>query len=71
MNNARTSKRVRRKRRPPKKPSYIPVDLAGNPIHVSAFRPRTQLEQRPLTPEEAQRRQAPLNSRNDGFRLLR
>src|SRR5258707_14529173 len=26
MNNARTSKRVRRKRRPLKKPSYVPVD---------------------------------------------
>jgi len=71
MKDSTIKKRLRRKPRPANTSSYVPVDLSGNPITVSFYLPPGASKQRPLTPEEAKRHQAPLNSRNGGFRLLR
>jgi hypothetical protein len=70
MRNAIT-KRRRRKLRPPKKPPYVPVDPAGNPIDVLLSPAPKGSRERPPTPVEMKRHQAPLNSHNAGFRLLR
>ncbi|MFL5657728.1 MAG: hypothetical protein ACJ8CB_26550 [Ktedonobacteraceae bacterium] len=70
MKDSTTPKRLRRKPRRAHTSSYVPVDLSGNPISVSSFPTPKAPTQRPLSPEEAKRRQAPLNLRNDGFRLL-
>jgi hypothetical protein len=71
MKHSITPKRHSRKRRSASTSSYVPVDLSGRPIDVSVYPAPKAPKQCPLTPEEAKRRQAPLNSRNDGFRLLR
>ncbi len=70
MRNALT-KRLRRKPRPPKKPPYVPVDPAGNPIDVLLHHIPKHARERPPTPDEMKRRRAPLNSHHDGFRLMR
>lgn len=48
-----------------------PVDLAGKPIDVLVHPISPHPKERPPTAEEVKRRRAPLNSRNDGFRLVR
>ncbi len=71
MNHSTTPKRGRRKLRPPKQSTYVPVDPAGNPIDVLFSHFFKRPKERPLTASEQKRRHAPLNSHNDGFRLLR
>ncbi len=70
MRNALT-KRGRRKPRPPKKLAYVPVDPAGTPIDVLFYPAPKGSRERPPTPDEMKRRHAPLNSHNEGFRLMR
>jgi hypothetical protein len=71
MSHALTSKRWRRKPRPPKKLPYMPVDPAGNPIDILLSPAPKRSRERPPTPDEVKRRHAPLNSHHDGFRLMR
>jgi hypothetical protein len=71
MKDSITWKRLRRKRRSPQKPPYVPVDPAGYPIDVLLYPLPKQPRERPLTHDEVKRHHAPLNSHNDGFRLLR
>lgn len=70
MRNAIT-KRGWRKSRSPKKQPYVPVDPADNPIDLLLSPAPKRSQERPPTPDELKRRQAPLNSHNAGFRLLR
>jgi hypothetical protein len=71
MRNALTSKRWRRKPRLPKKILYGLVDPSGNPIDVPLYPSAKRSRERPPSPDEVKRHHAPLNSHNDGFRLLR
>ncbi len=64
-------KSLRRKRRSPNKSVYVPVDPSGDPIHVLSFFSPKAPKPRSLSPEEVRRYQAPLNSHNEGFHLLR
>jgi len=64
--------RQRQRNRPsPQQASSGPVDLAGIPIDVLVHPIPQHLKERPPTADEVKRRRAPLNLRNDGFRLLR
>ena len=62
---------LRRTPRPAKQPPYVPVDPAGQPIEVLFSHAANRPKERPATPEERKRRQAPLNSHHAGFRLWR
>jgi hypothetical protein len=64
-------KSLRRKRRSAKKLAYVPVDPSGDAIHVLSFFSPKPLNPRSHSPEEVRRYQAPLNSHNEGFHLLR